>query len=106
MVFLGYVDSNNLYDPVNKSFAREYTPRGVLKSEAAQVPPPPRGQNVRAPIDGVNAKRYQEWTMEYLTRLVEKGLINSQAVDIAQAHRNVLTHGIFGQGGSGQRRKA
>jgi hypothetical protein len=40
--------------------------------------------------------------MEYLVRLVRRGIISQGAVDIAQSHRNPPNHGIFGGGGGGR----
>lgn len=55
MIFLGSVDQASVYDSPEGEFFRESQPRGTLEREAARVPPPPRGQNVREPIDGVSA---------------------------------------------------
>ncbi|KAG5994854.1 hypothetical protein E4U43_003164 [Claviceps pusilla] len=106
MVFLGKVDSKDIYDPPFTTPCQEACPRQRLEREAAMVAPPPRGQNVRAPIDGVTTKRCQEWTMEYLSRLEERGLISPGAVAIAQSHRDSPTHGIFGQKATGHERNA
>ncbi|KAF7559328.1 hypothetical protein G7046_g4826 [Stylonectria norvegica] len=96
LVPLGLVDVGYLYEPVTPEVTREDTPRAVLEREAVRVTPPPRGQNVRAVMDGVNTRRCQEWTMEYLTRLVEKKLIDPTALAIAQKERDPPDHGIFG----------
>ncbi|KAK4084658.1 hypothetical protein Purlil1_10243 [Purpureocillium lilacinum] len=64
--------------------------------EATRVPPPPKGQDLRRPIDGVKTKRCQEWTMEYVMRLVDQGLIHAEAIDIVQRHRDPPTRGIVG----------
>lgn len=53
MILLGYVDSATLYNPSYSKFMKENHPRERLEREAAMVPPPPGGQNIRAPIDGV-----------------------------------------------------
>lgn len=54
LVPLGYVKSSNLFDPpADGDFVSESTPRAPLEREAAKVPPPPRGQDLRAPVDGV-----------------------------------------------------
>ncbi|OAA45522.1 hypothetical protein NOR_03311 [Metarhizium rileyi] len=105
LVFLGYVDSTNIYDPSYTKFVKETHPRQTLEREAAMITPPPKGQDIRAPIDGVSTKRCQEWTMEYLSRLEEQNFISSGAVDIAQSHRDPPNHGIFGQR-RGARRQA
>ncbi|KAF4502408.1 hypothetical protein FAGAP_1378 [Fusarium agapanthi] len=75
---------------------KEYVPRGIIERQAASVTPPPRGQNIRAPIDGVNTKRCQEWTMEVLILLAHNQLIPQEVVGIAQAEREPPTKGIFG----------
>ena len=54
LVLLGHVDSSLLYNPPVASFIKEDTPRGALERQIALVPPPKGGQNVRAPVDGVN----------------------------------------------------
>ncbi|KAJ6436487.1 C2H2-type domain-containing protein [Purpureocillium lavendulum] len=105
MVPLGYVDPALLYTPPNTKFVKENTARAGLEREAAMVPPPRGGQNIRAPIDGVNSKRCQEWTMEYLHRLAEQGFISTEAVDIAQSQRDPPDHGIFGRRGADRRRE-
>jgi hypothetical protein len=57
MTLLGYVDSSILYESENSTTFIKGTPRGALERHAANVPIPPRGQNVRAPIDGVSSSR-------------------------------------------------
>lgn len=99
LVPLAKVDVANLYEPTSTTMVKEYVPRGIIERQAASVPPPPRGQNVRAPIDGVNTKRCQEWTMEVLILLAQNQLIPQEAVDIAQAERDPPTKGIFGYRG-------
>lgn len=53
LIPLGYIDTANLYDPTSSTYSKENIPRSVIERLAASVPPPPRGQNIRAPIDGV-----------------------------------------------------
>jgi hypothetical protein len=55
LVFLSYVNEANIFEPTNSTFGREGTPRARLEREALLVNPPPRNQNLRAPIDGVGA---------------------------------------------------
>lgn len=57
LVLLGYVDTCNVYEPKSSSYVKETSPRSTLERHASTVPPPPRGQNVRAPIDGVGCRR-------------------------------------------------
>lgn len=54
MLSLGYVDGNDVTNFSTSGFSRDSIPRSTLERVAAQVPPPPGGQNVRAPIDGVS----------------------------------------------------
>nr|POF03529.1 hypothetical protein CFP56_72054 [Quercus suber] len=54
LVFLGHVDSNHLYRPSYGDFVKETIPRVRLEHEAARISPPPKGQNIRLPIDGVS----------------------------------------------------
>ncbi|KAI7762647.1 hypothetical protein LZL87_008993 [Fusarium oxysporum] len=97
LVFLGKIDDSILCDyPETEKEIREITPRSIIERLAESVAPPPKGQNIRAPIDGVNTKRCQEWTMEVLNLLAEKELIFSGAVSIAQNERDSGTNGIFG----------
>ncbi|KAF4997579.1 hypothetical protein FGRMN_3784 [Fusarium graminum] len=96
LVHLGYIDEKNVYKPDDTDSKKEYTPRGLLEQYASRVPPPPRGQNIRDPIDGVKTKRCQEWTMEFLSALAKDGILRPEAIEIAQAERDPSTHGIFG----------
>ncbi|KAM4065821.1 hypothetical protein HRG_012919 [Hirsutella rhossiliensis] len=93
---LGSIDSAHIFEPPNKEVKTESITRCKLEREAAQVPPPPKGQDLRAPIDGVKTKRCQEWTMEFLKRLVTEGLLTAEAVGIAEKERDPPTLGIFG----------
>lgn len=113
MVYLGQVDAVQVYLAADGKLIRENTPRSGIEREAITIRPPPGGQNVRAPIDGVGDPvadtggllikpkvrtwRCQEWTMEFLRRLADKGLIGAEAVGIAESQRDPPTHGIFGQ---------
>ena len=54
LVFLGTVDSTHIHDPPSPNFVREAHPREALEQEIATIAPPPRGQDIRAPIDGVS----------------------------------------------------
>ncbi|KAF5700736.1 hypothetical protein FGLOB1_10616 [Fusarium globosum] len=97
LVFLGMIDDSILYNyPESEQEIRENTPRSLIERVADSVNPPPKGQDIRAPIDGVNTKRCQEWTMEVLSLLATKELIASEAEKIAQQERDPPTKGIFG----------
>lgn len=60
LVFLGHVATTNIHDNESGDHIKEHAPRGTLESLAATVPPPPRGQNIRAPIDGVSTDCREE----------------------------------------------
>ncbi|KAF5602081.1 uncharacterized protein FSUBG_7916 [Fusarium subglutinans] len=54
LVFLGKIDDSFIHNyPETESGIRENTPRSLIERLAESVPPPPKGQNIRAPIDGV-----------------------------------------------------
>ncbi|KAF5630109.1 calcium-independent phospholipase A2 [Fusarium sp. NRRL 52700] len=97
LVFLGKIDGSVLHNyPETECEIREDTPRSLIERVAESITPPPKGQNIRIPIDGVNTKRCQEWMMEVLNLLVEKEFIPPEAVSIAQKERDMPTKGIFG----------
>ncbi|KXJ96163.1 hypothetical protein Micbo1qcDRAFT_201480 [Microdochium bolleyi] len=96
LVFLGHVDDSDVFELDQKSQIIEDVPRGALEKLAVSVPPPPKGQDIRALVDGVKTRRCQEWTLEYLALLVKHGKISEDAVAIAQAERDPPSYGIFG----------
>ncbi|CAG9955540.1 unnamed protein product [Clonostachys rosea f. rosea IK726] len=97
LVHIGHVNPDHVHIPSSSKFREGDNPHGRLESEALKVPPPPNGQNIRAPIDGVTTRRCQEWTMEYLSHLVAKGLVHSSTLSIVQGERDAPNFGIFGQ---------
>lgn len=52
--YLGSIDEIYLFEPESDELVQESTPRSQLEREAQGVPPPRKGQDVRAPIDGVS----------------------------------------------------
>nr|POE71968.1 hypothetical protein CFP56_11844 [Quercus suber] len=62
MVFLGHVDPNDLHRAPNDNAVKETVPRAKLEREATKIPPPPRGQNIRLPIDGVSVVSHSSFT--------------------------------------------
>ena len=54
LVQLGYVETSNIYDLLSSDFVKEYRARSEIEHQAAMIPPPPRGPDLRAPIDGVS----------------------------------------------------
>ena len=58
LVRLGSIDTTNLHrDDSLDTMIRDYVPRSTVERLADSVAPPPRGQDVRAPIDGVSNRR-------------------------------------------------
>ncbi|KAI9149943.1 hypothetical protein HJFPF1_09690 [Paramyrothecium foliicola] len=98
LVFLSSVEASNIFTPTHDEYMANDIPRGAVEREAARIAPPPKGQDIRAPIDGVKTRRCQEWTMSFLERLVELKLIGPESLVIAQEQRDPPTHGIFGLG--------
>ncbi|KAI9744323.1 MAG: hypothetical protein M1818_002475 [Claussenomyces sp. TS43310] len=94
LVLLGYVDTTNMHEPTSKAFIREYTAKSMLERYATSSPPP-RGQNIRAPVDSVDTKPCQEWVTEFLALLANKNITDAKAVGIAQEERDAPTHGIL-----------
>ncbi|KAF3481784.1 uncharacterized protein GIQ15_04543 [Arthroderma uncinatum] len=72
----------------------DYTPKGELEKIASQVPPPPISKNFMAPVDGIVNRRCQEWTMDFIERLVSRKYIEAEALCIAQSHRDPPEHGV------------
>ncbi|GIZ38822.1 hypothetical protein CKM354_000222300 [Cercospora kikuchii] len=94
--YLGSVEGIYLFEPESVELVQESTPRSQLEREAQKIPPPRKGQDVRAPIDGVNTRRCQEWTTEFVTHLADLGMIERDAIDRVQSERDTPTYGIFG----------
>ncbi|KAK3900204.1 hypothetical protein C8A05DRAFT_36168 [Staphylotrichum tortipilum] len=101
-VLLGYLLQDVHQDPESEGVWIGNLAEGVLEREALEVEVPPRG-DVRAPVDGVVNKRCQEWTMEYLRRLVELGYLEEGVIRIAQEQRDPPTHGIMLRPGTGEK---
>lgn len=55
LVPLGLIEDTYIYDPSSSKRVKESTPRCQVENIAMRVLPPPGGQNIRAPIDGVSA---------------------------------------------------
>ncbi|QKX58274.1 uncharacterized protein TRUGW13939_05396 [Talaromyces rugulosus] len=91
---IGQIDSQYLADDGNIKAGDYYTPKGAIELVASQIPPPRRSQNFLAPVNDTTNKRCQEWTMEYVRRLVDLGYIDASAIQIVQSKRDPPTHGI------------
>ncbi|CAK4034525.1 Hypothetical predicted protein [Lecanosticta acicola] len=66
----------------------------LLERIALGIRPPGISGNFLGPVDGVKNRRCQEWTMDFLRVLVEKGILGTEALEIAQERRDSPTHGI------------
>ncbi|CAG9989234.1 unnamed protein product [Clonostachys byssicola] len=97
LVHIGYINSDHVRTPSSSELRQGDNCRGRLEREALKVPPPPNGQNIRAPINGATTRRCQEWTMEYLSHLVAKGLVHPSTLSKVQEERDAPNFGIFGQ---------
>lgn len=53
LVLLGQVESSDVFDPEDDIFKSDDSPRAPMERLAAQITPPRKGQDIRAPIDGV-----------------------------------------------------
>ncbi|EFE43416.1 hypothetical protein TRV_01801 [Trichophyton verrucosum HKI 0517] len=91
---IAQIDDCHIANPQTKDFQKDSTPKGDLEIAASQVRPPPISQNFLAPVDGVTNKRCQEWTVEFVDKLIEKNYIHAQAREIVQAHRDPPSHGV------------
>ncbi|KAI3299831.1 hypothetical protein DTO002I6_2058 [Penicillium roqueforti] len=98
---IGQVASSDIVDSPDAAPSIDSTPRGKIELAAAQIPTPGINQNFMAPVDDLTHlafqttnKRCQEWTMEYVSHLVAKGLIDEEAIEIVQSKRDPPTHGI------------
>ncbi|KIW35785.1 uncharacterized protein PV06_11875 [Exophiala oligosperma] len=66
----------------------------AIRQLASTVRPPGISQNFMAPVDGVNNKRCQEWTAEYVQLLVQRQFLNQTARQILQSERDPPAFGI------------
>ncbi|MCJ1255127.1 hypothetical protein MMC24_002943 [Lignoscripta atroalba] len=94
MVPIGSVDESNIVDHASADTTIYSTPRGNLEIAASRIPPPRISQNFMAPVNDTTNRRCQEWTTEYVRRLVELGYISAGAIDIVQSLRDPPNHGI------------
>ncbi|RJE22376.1 hypothetical protein PHISCL_05279 [Aspergillus sclerotialis] len=91
---IGQIDTQYIADTSDSVQRDDSIPRGIIELVASQVPPPRISQNFMAPVNETTNKRCQEWTMEYVRRLVQLGYIDASAVQVVQSLRDPPTHGI------------
>lgn len=54
LILLGHVDDESIWEPASSEYVEESHTRSTIEKVAGGIPPPPRGQNIRAPVDGVS----------------------------------------------------
>ncbi|KAF2801403.1 uncharacterized protein BDZ99DRAFT_344495, partial [Mytilinidion resinicola] len=93
MFAIGQINAENVHDwPGTRQ--DDSTPIGNLEVVAAQIPPPRKSQNFLAPVNDTTNRRCQEWTTDFIRRLVETQYLDSSVLDQVQARRDPPTHGV------------
>lgn len=62
LIFLGSTDVKNIHEPTSKASIQEDITRSTMEHQAATITPPPKGQSVRAPVDGVSDSYPRAWS--------------------------------------------
>ncbi|KAI1905855.1 hypothetical protein LOZ12_005065 [Ophidiomyces ophidiicola] len=97
-VSIGGIDSQHISDlPANLSAGiaiKDSIPKCSMEVAATQVLPPRISENFLAPVNDTTNRRCQEWTMDYVRRLVSLGYIDQSAIQIVQSERDPPTHGV------------
>ncbi|PGH26515.1 hypothetical protein AJ80_01829 [Polytolypa hystricis UAMH7299] len=91
---IGKIDSQHIFDAPADTESKDSTAKCAIELAAQQVLPPRASQNFMAPVNKTTNKRCQEWTMEYVRRLVDLGYIDASAIAIVQSKRDPPNHGI------------
>ena len=115
MIPIGGTSPDNVVDADGFVESSDAIPRDDLERVAAQLAPPRISENFLAPVNEVcrpeqvferpkmglltdanqtTNRRCQEWTADYVRRLVELGFIEQNALDIIEHQRDLPTHGI------------
>ncbi|KAJ8109793.1 hypothetical protein OPT61_g7201 [Boeremia exigua] len=93
LVSIGTVLAQNLHVFEGEK-GEDTTPRGNLELAAAQVPPPRASANFLAPVNDTTNRRCQEWTMDYVRRLVALRYLDEAAIAIVHSKRDAPNVGI------------
>ncbi|CAO2651184.1 Nn.00g094810.m01.CDS01 [Neocucurbitaria sp. VM-36] len=93
LVPIGSVDAQHVHI-FGGQRGKDSTPRGNLELVAAQVQPPGASANFLAPVNDTTNRRCQEWTMDYVRRLVAVRYLDEAAVAIVQSKRDAPNVGI------------
>lgn len=54
LIFLGRVELSHLHIPNDETYIEEDVPRARIERAATSIPTPPKGQDLRLPVDGVS----------------------------------------------------
>ncbi|KZF19809.1 hypothetical protein L228DRAFT_250235 [Xylona heveae TC161] len=92
---IGEVSADNVADSTSNEQSIDDRPQDNLEHQASQIPPPRISENFRAPVNNTTNRRCQEWTTDYVRRLVDRGIIGAEALEIVQSKRDPPSHGIF-----------
>jgi hypothetical protein len=108
LVSLGEIDTQHL-DISENYRGIDTTPKGDLERVASQIQPPRPSQNFLAPVNDVctlyalegiyllvqtTNRRCQEWTLDFVRRLVAVGYLDESAIEIVQSRRDAPDVGI------------
>ncbi|KAL6400319.1 hypothetical protein AUP68_16017 [Ilyonectria robusta] len=94
VILVGSINGIHVADPPFTNFSREDKPICTVEAVATQIPPPRKSENFLAPVNDATNRRCQEWTMDFVRRLVELEYVPSEAVQIVQSHRDPPEFGI------------
>ncbi|PVI07834.1 hypothetical protein DM02DRAFT_714171 [Periconia macrospinosa] len=92
---IGQIHSHHVHDWAGEK-SIDSTPRSNLETVASEIPPPRKSENFMAPVNETTNRRCQEWTMDFVQRLVSLQYLDNSAIDIVQSKRDSPTHGIMG----------
>ncbi|QSS66056.1 hypothetical protein I7I51_06907 [Histoplasma capsulatum] len=93
---IGQIDSQHIVpdsDP-QAPLVTDSSPKCAIEVAATQIPPPAISQNFLAPVNNTTNRRCQEWTMDYVHRLVHHQYLNENAIQIVQSARDPPNHGV------------
>ncbi|RFU33205.1 hypothetical protein B7463_g3144, partial [Scytalidium lignicola] len=95
MVAIGDVSSENVLDYTGDGKQTiDTTPRDNIERVAAQVPPPRISANFMVPVNNTTNRRCQEWTTDFIRRLIQLQYVRKDALNIVEAHRDPPNFGI------------
>ncbi|OJD20440.1 hypothetical protein ACJ73_08228, partial [Blastomyces percursus] len=69
-------------DKCGTPLVTDSSPKCAIEVAATQIPPSAISQNFLAPVNDTTNRRCQEWTMDYVRRLVHHQYLNENAIQI------------------------